>query len=179
MYARQAFLAAALVAAFAATDAGAAPVTMRTVLCYSLGAWVTPAAVVLRNPQEWTLWNESMVAAGRALAAEPVPQGVDWRREILLVVAIGERTTLTTFELEPPRRSGHHLYFTGRIETSCTQSFSSPSHVVALNRRFADSIELDPTIGTLENPCALQRPAVPAGTMADSPSWGAMKHQYR
>lgn len=173
------FIAIALGAALATTDATATPVMMRTILRYSQGAWVCPVAVVVRDSCQWTRWNESMVAAGRAAGIEPVPCGVDWSREVLLVVAIGERNTLTTFELNPPRRSGHRLSFTGRIETSSMASFSSPCHVVAIDRRFADAIELDPAIGTLENPCALLRPAVLTGATIAAPSWGAMKHQYR
>lgn len=176
---KQVFLAVALGAALATTEAIASPVTMRTILRYSQGAWLSPVAVIVHDPWQWTRWNESMVGAERAAGIEPVPSAVDWSREVLLVVAIGERTTLTSFELNPPRRSGHRLYFTGRIETSSMQTFSSPCHVVAIDRRFADAIELDPAIGTLESPCAILRLAALAGATAAGPSWGAMKHQYR
>ena len=176
---KQAFIAVALGAALATTEAIATPVMMRTILRYSQGAWVCPVAVVVRDPLQWTRWNESMVAAGRAAGIEPVPCGIDWSREVLLVVAIGERSSLTTFELNPPQRSGHRLYFTGRIETSSMQTFSSPCHVVAIDRRFADAIELDPAIGTLEDPCGLlvRRTAI-ASASADHRSWGALKHEY-
>jgi len=93
-------------------------------------------------------------------------------------------------------RSGRSLYFTGRIEPSWTQSFSSPAHVVAVDRRFADSIELDPAIGVLEYPFGMpaRRAAIGSGgglalearlesalpgSRADRPSWGALKHHYR
>jgi hypothetical protein len=184
MNTRQVLVAAALGAALAATEAAAAPETMRTILCYSLGAWTSPVAVILRCPQQWTLWNESMVATGRAAGAEPLPCGVDWSREVLLVVAIGECNTLTTFELNPPQRSGHRLYFTGRIEITPTPSFSSPCHVVAIDRRFADALELDPSIGVLEDPCGLltRHTGIASANMitnAKHHSWGALKHEYR
>lgn len=181
MHVKQVLLMTALGATLAVTEPAAAPVTTRMILHTSLGAWVSPVAVVLRSPEEWTLWNSSMVAAERAVAAEPVPPGIDWNREVVLVVAIGERSTFTTFELLPPRRSGHRLHFTGRIEASWTQSFSAPCHAVALDRRFADGIELDPGIGVLESAfpgvhaTSARRGAIAAGDR----SWGELKNAYR
>jgi len=189
-------LAGALGAAFAATEAPAAPATMRTVLRFSMSAWVSPAAVVLRSPDEWTRWNNQMAESERAVAPEPLPTGVDWNHEVLLVVALGEFTSFTTFELDPPVKSGHSLYFTGRIEPSWTQTFSSPAHVVAVDRRYADSIELDPAIGVLEDPFGLpaRRKAAEPGEIlavtgrlelagpavpATASSWGALKHRFR
>jgi len=177
-------LAAVIAAGLVVGAAEAAPVKMRTVMHYTMGAWIRPVAVVLRSADEWTRWNDQMVAAEHAVAAELLPAGVDFSREVLLVVAIGECPQLTTFELAEPERAGRTLYFTGRIERTWTQAFSSPCHVVAIDRRFADSIVLDPGIGTLESPfgaVAGRMTLAAAGASIENrtDSWGAVKHLYR
>ena len=187
--------------AFAATEEASltapAPrvVPMRKVFQSTDGAWTSPAAVILRSADEWIRWNDRMVADDRAYGAEPLPDGVDWDREIVLVVTLGLRPTITTLELDPPQRFGRGVRITGRIEDLYSSGNSTPCHVIALDRRYADDIELDPSLGTLEpaldpgDPppgghrrgahaigriAPLSQPALPAPRT----TWGAIKHQF-
>ena len=176
---------ASAVAAKGTEDPTTSSIPMRTVLRHVLGSWTSPAAVILGSEDEWKSWNNAMVAAKRAVAPEPLPSGVDWAHEVLLVVALGEQPTIVNFELEPPLRSGRKFSIGGRIEITPIQSYSSPCHVVALNRSHADAIVLDPRLGVLESliesmPSPENRARISnAPVLPISPvSWGELKHCY-
>src|SRR5688500_1964420 len=94
------------VAATGNEDPTTSSIPMRTVLRYVQGSWTSRVAVILGSEDEWNRWNNTMVASKRAVAPEPLPPGVDWTQEVLLVVSLGEQPTIVHLELEPPLRSG-------------------------------------------------------------------------
>ena len=173
------------VAATGNVDPTTSSIPMRTVLHYVQGAWTSPAAVILGSEEEWIRWNKTMVASKRAVAPEPLPPGVDWAQEVLLVVSLGEQPTIVHLELEPPLRSGRKFSISGQVERTPIQSFSAPCHVVALNRSHARDIVLDPMLGLLE-PYAGGVPLPGNRTRASNEpvqlfgpvSWGGVKHRY-
>ena len=173
------------VAATGAEGPTTSSIPMRTVLRYVQGAWTSRVAVILGSEEEWIRWNHTMVASKRAVAPEPLPSGVDWAQEVLLVVSLGEQPTIVRLELEPPLRSGRKFSISGQVETTPIQAFSAPCHVVALNRSHAKDIVLDPRLGVLE-PYAGSVPLPGNRARASnepvqfiSPvSWGEVKHRY-
>lgn len=140
-------------------------IPLRTLMDYVDGAWTGRASVVLRSPDEWIRWNKSMVDAGRAYGPEDLPEGVDWNHEAVLVVTLGEQPTVTAVEFDEPRRKGRKVRIHGRIKSTLVQAISTPCRVVAFNRRHADDLELDPVLGTLEDP-----PGIPDEESERSPS---------
>ena len=175
---------ASAVAAKGTDDPTTSAIPMRTVLHYVQGAWTSRAAVILGSEEEWIRWNHTMVASKRAVAPEPLPAGVDWAQEVLLVVSLGEQPTIVHLELEPPLRSGRKFSISGQVETTPIQSYSAPCHVVALNRSHAKDIVLDPRIGVLEPyagsvPLPGNRARASNDPVQLSPvSWGEVKHRY-
>jgi hypothetical protein len=92
-----------------ATDVMAAPLArapappMRTLMRYADGAWLARTAVVLKSAKDWNDWNDDMVAQGKAVGREAMP-AVDWAREAVLVVTMGEGGA--SLELKNARRVG-------------------------------------------------------------------------
>ena len=145
--------------ASAATNSGllespapaATTIPLRTLMDYVDGAWTGQASIVLRSPDEWVRWNQAMVDAGLAYGAEELPAGVDWHHESVLVVTAGEQATVSVVEMDPPERKGRKVRIHGRIKATLAQGISTPARVVAFERRHADDLELDPTLGQLQN----------------------------
>jgi hypothetical protein len=162
------------------------PVSFRTILHYSSGPWLAPDARVLHTPAEWVAWNHDMVRDGKAVAEEPVPAGVDWVKEVVLVATLGELPQSESLQFESVMRFDHVVFFSGHVDIEPVQSFSAPCHVIAFDRRYAGHIRLDGSLGLPDvrgyGPTA---PAVPGAErpapVAEAPrmTWGAIKAAYR
>src|SRR5258708_18317425 len=62
----------------------------RVVAGYAMSAWAARAAVVLKSEADWNAWAQEQAASRMAIDVEPAPAGVDWKREAVLVVALGD-----------------------------------------------------------------------------------------
>ena len=180
-------------------------VTCRPVASYPMAAWVAPMAVVLTSPEAWSQWNREQVDAGRAVAEEALPQGVDWTSEVVLVLAMGEVAEAHEVEVSGARRIANATELSLHIVTG--SGGRCPALVVALDRSSCRNLKLmadytldgvptqpgtyDPT-GSLasiagdENGLSLMTSLAPVkAASATSPggvkrtSWGAVKADYR
>jgi hypothetical protein len=157
---------------------------MRTVMHYADGAWTSPAAVVLKSAKDWNDWNEEMVASGRAVGKEAMPD-VDWSREAVLVVTLGQSQGPVSMDLKNGRRVGLRT----EVELSLNWSAGgySPCQVVAMDKRLARSVRL---VNAEAAGLSAQVPAYSARTLANqsmsnpatavaAASWGELKDMYR
>jgi hypothetical protein len=187
---RTATLAAmALTLALTASLAAAAPgvaerakssVPCRLVATYTMSAWLAPAAVVLSSPAAWQAWNDQMVNDGLAVAAEPLPQDVDWSKESVLVLALGEVSGLYHLEMLSARRGLNGTTVSLKVEVG--QGGSSPALVMAMPKPAARRLMLDceyamPECRTYPEPTLATMGG--AEPVAVATSWGAMKAEYR
>jgi len=189
---RTATLAAmALTLALNASLAAAAPVVAerakssvpcRTVAAYTMSAWMAPAAVVLNSAAAWQAWNDQMVNDDLAVAAEPLPQDVDWSKESVLVLALGEVSDLYHLEMLGARRGLNGTTVSLKVEVG--HGGSSPALVVAMPKSAARRLTLDcayampmPECRTYVEPTLATMGG--AEPVAVATSWGAMKAEYR
>ncbi len=162
------------------------PVDCRTLMNYGMSAWLAPASVVLTSPEAWAAWNREMVEAGHAVAEEPMPAGVDWAREAVVVLAMGEQHS-GSYELHVAgaTRSLSSTHMSLHVETG--RGGTSPALVVAMDRNAARRLTLsaDYTLaGMPMTPEMYEAPGLsaadasaPAGPVATT--WGALKAEYR
>ena len=158
-------------------------VAMRTVLAYDDGAWTSPVAVVLRSAADWTAWNHEMVERGMAVGEEPLPAGIDWSREAVLVVALGGEGSRV--RLQNARRIGL------RTELEAVLSHDGggeyPCHVVAMDKRLLKDVRLTNAAQCgLPAQVSVYAPAAALATANDAAapapvaaSWGEVKDAYR
>ena len=191
---RTATLAAmALTLALTASMAAAAPkdgaverakstVACRIVANYTMSAWMAPAAMVLHSAGAWKTWNERMAEEGLAVAAEAEPQGVDWARESVVVLALGELAECYHMEMTGVRRtlSGTTL----SLHMGPGNGGTSPALVLAMPKSAAARLKLacDTTSGLPELRTYPEASLAAAGDLpptALATSWGAMKAEYR
>ena len=155
---------------------------MRTLMHYADGAWTSPAAVVLKSAKDWNDWNEEMVASGKAVGKEAMPN-VDWTREAVLVVTLGE--SQMSMDLKNGRRVG--LRTEVELSLNWSQGGSTPCQVVAMDKRLAKNVRL---VNAEAAGLSAQVPAYSARTLANQPmsnppsvvadaSWGEVKDMYR
>jgi hypothetical protein len=160
-------------------------VDCRTLETYSMSAWLAPAAVVLTSPEAWAAWNSEMVESGQAVAEEMLPAGVNWNREAVLVLALGEQGASYRLELMHATRSMSSTEMSLHVATG--QGGSSPALVVALERSAVNNLQLtaDYTVDGMPNtPALYSTPALDAMASGTAPvavatSWGALKVEYR
>ncbi len=153
----------------------------RTVENYSMSAWVAPVAMVLHSAAQWEKWNERMAEEGLAVAAEAMPAGVDWSKECVLVLALGELPEARHLSLTGVTRglSGTRLNLT--VEAG--RGGRAPALVLAMPKSAASRLTLaSDTMGLPE--CRTYSEASLAGNAIGEPvavatSWGAMKAEYR
>ena len=157
---------------------------MRTLMHYTDGAWTAPAAVILKSAQDWNAWNEEMVAAGKAVGKEAMPN-VDWSREAVLVVALGESQNPISVELKNGRRVGLRTEI--ELSMNWNEGGSSPCHVVAIDKRLAKNVRLvnAEAAGLSAQVPAYSSRMIANQSMGDAPgvvadaSWGQVKDAYR
>lgn len=162
------------------------PVDCRTLESYAMSAWLAPAAVVLTSPEAWAAWNAEMVESGNAVAEEALPAGVDWAREVVLVMALGEQNAPYAMELTEATRSLTSTRMSLHVEAG--RGGTSPALVVALPRHAAHNLSLaaDYTVAGLPSSPEMYEAAGLAAANASgdaapvtTASWGAMKAEYR
>ena len=153
----------------------------RTVETYAMSAWMAPVAMVLHSAGQWEKWNEQMADAGMAVAAEALPEGVDWSKECVLVLALGELSEATSLSLTGVTRglSGTRLSLT--VEAG--HGGRTPALVLAMPKSAAAHLTLSCNTKGLPE-CRTYSAASVAGDAIGDPvavatSWGAMKADYR
>lgn len=158
-------------------------VAMRTLLAYDDGAWTSPVAIVLRSAADWTSWNHEMVERGMAIGEEPMPAGIDWNREAVMVVALGGEGSRV--RLQNARRIGLRTELDAALSQDGTGEY--PCHVVAMDKRLLKNVRL-----TNAAQCGLPAQVsiyVPGAALASTnsaaapapvaTSWGEVKDAYR
>jgi len=157
---------------------------MRTLMHYADGAWTSPAAVILKSAKDWNDWNEEMVASGKAVGKEAMPN-VDWTREAVLVVTLGESQSPISMELKNGRRVG--LRTEVELSVNWSDGGSAPCQVVAMDKRLAKNIRL---VNAEVAGLSAQVPAYSSRNLANQlngnaptavaeASWGEVKDAYR
>jgi hypothetical protein len=186
-----ALVAMALTLAVMAPTASAAPgaaerakksAACRTVENYTMSAWIAPAVVVVHSAAGWNKWNEQMAADGLALAAEAVPQGVDWAKECVVVVALGELSGPYAVSMKGAKRtlSGVQVM----LEVEAGHGGSSPALVLAMPRSASQNLSLVsdaialPELRTYPE-SNLAGDGDGGNPVAAGTSWGAVKAEYR
>ena len=160
-------------------------VAMRTLMAYDDGAWTSPVAVVLKSVADWAAWNHEMVERGMAVGEEPVPAGVDWSKEAVLVVALGGgHVPASRVRLQNAHRVGVHIEM--EVVASRDGSGAYPCHVVAMDKHLLKYVRLANAAqcGLAEQVAVYQAGATLAATNASAPvaiaaSWGEVKDAYR
>jgi hypothetical protein len=155
---------------------------MRTLMNYADGAWMAPAAVVLKSAKDWNDWNDDMVAQGKAVGREAMPN-VNWATEVVLVVTLGATENAAALELKNPRRMG--LKTEVELAVRYGQGGAAPAYVVAMDKRMAKSVRLvnAEAVGlSAQVPAYDSRPAVMQANAANAAlatSWVELKDAYR
>jgi hypothetical protein len=158
---------------------------MRTLMCYGEGAWMAPTAVILKSERDWNEWNDAMLEAGRSVSSVKAPAGIDWAKEAVLVVALGQSEQNATLTLKSARRVG--LRTEVELEMTWGAGGTSPCHVVAMDKRLLKNVRLqNAEAAGLASQVQAYTPnaavakadgmATPVAVMA---SWGAVKAEYR
>jgi len=159
--------------------APAAP--MRTLMRYTDGAWLAPTAVVLKSAKDWNDWNDEMVAEGKAVGRESMPQ-VDWAKESVVVVTMGKGGA--SLELKNARRVG--LRTDVELSLNWAEGGAAPCHVVAMGKHLVNRLRL---VNAEAAGLSAQVPAYSHRSQLAAPnagsdanvalSWGEVKDAYR
>ena len=163
-------------------------VACRSLASYPMAAWVAPMAVVLTSPEAWSRWNREQVDAGRAVAEEALPQGVDWTREVVVVLALGEVVEPHTVEVKGARRSKNATQLDLHVEMG--RGGRCPALVLALDRGAGRNVKLaaDYLVTGMPTEPGTYDVAGASGSLATAgndgglvlmTSWGAVKAEYR
>jgi hypothetical protein len=162
-------------------------VACRTVATYGMSAWVAPMAVVLTSPEAWSQWNREQVDAGRAVAEEALPMGVDWTKEVVLVLALGEVSEAHSVELTSARRNLNVTELNLHVEPQ--RGGNCPALVLCLERGARRNVKLltDYTLKGVPTEPGLYESAASLASTQDHDgdglvlvtSWGAIKAEYR
>jgi hypothetical protein len=159
-------------------------IQMRTLMQYDMGAWMAPAAVVLNSAEDWASWNEEMVAQGKAVGVEAAP-AVDWSREAVVVVCLGENPTGNwRVEMKSARKVGKRASV--QVHVTMDAGGSAPCHVIAMEKLAAQALQLScdcavagmPRQAQVYTGGGLQLASAEGGSL-NQVSWGALKHEYR
>jgi hypothetical protein len=188
--------AAALTAAMlmtAAPVANAAPTAdllarkaaMRTLMNYGEGAWMAPSAIILKSAQDWTEWNDAMVEAGRSVSSVKAPADIDWTKEAVLVVSLGQSQQNASLNLKSVRRIGLRTEID--MELTWGAGGTSPCHVVALDKRMVKNVVLRNAAAAglaAQVPAYMPNAAVAQADAMATPvamvaTWGELKDAYR
>jgi hypothetical protein len=154
-------------------------VSTRTVMQYGQGAWTGYAAVVLKSEADWTSWNAYMAANNMAVGSEPAPKNVDWTKEALLVVSMGENlNTAYSVDVAGAARTMSETEVT--LGMSANAGGNDPCVVVAMDKRLADVVMLmnGPAGVPVRVPVWMAPQAQNAGANVAA-TWGAVKAAYR
>jgi hypothetical protein len=163
-------------------------VACRSLATYPMSAWVAPMAVVLTSPEAWSRWNREQVDAGRAVAEEAMPQGVDWTREVVVVLAMGEVSEPHMVEVKGARRNQNATQLDLHVEMG--RGGRCPALVLALDRGAGRNVKLaaDYLLAGVPTEPGTYDATGAAGNVATSgddgglvvmTSWGAVKAEYR
>jgi hypothetical protein len=162
-------------------------VACRTIASYPMAAWVSPMAVVLTSPQAWSQWNREQVEAGRAVAEEALPAGVDWAKEVVIVLALGEVSEMHYVEAKGARRAPQGATELNlHVETG--RGGNCPALVICLDRSAHRNVKLmaDYTLNGVPNPgtydavgSSLATSGANDGGLVVTTSWGSIKAEYR
>lgn len=186
-----ALAAMALTLAMTAPSASAAPgaaerakknASCRTVENYTMSAWIAPAVVVLNSRAAWKNWNEQMAAEGLALAAEAAPENVDWAKESVVVVALGELSGPYAVKLNGAKRTLSGVQVQLEIESG--HGGSSPALVLAMPKSASRNLSLISDAMALPEMRTYPESNLAGDDANDGPvaagtSWGAVKAEYR
>jgi hypothetical protein len=161
-------------------------VSCRPVASYQMSAWVAPMAVVLTSPEAWSQWNREQVAAGRSVGEETLPANVDWTKEVVVVLALGELSESHHVELRGARRWLNETELSLHVETG--RGGQCPALVLALERSARRNVKLmaDYTLGGVPTtPGTYDAAGAPLASADDDgglvvvTSWGSLKAEYR
>jgi hypothetical protein len=166
-------------------DKAVRQVTCRAIATYGMAAWVAPMAVVVTSPVAWSQWNAEQANAGRAVGEEALPAGVDWSKEVVVVVSLGELSAPLTVELTGGQKRNSQTELNLRVLTG--QGGNCPALVLALDRANCKNVRLVPDYTLTGVPLA---PPIYDGTttlaaagdddgLTVVTSWGAIKAEYR
>jgi len=185
-----ALVAMALTLALTASVAGAAPpsgaseraksAACRTVETYSLSAWVVPATVVLHSAGAWKQWNKEMAENGLAVAEEAVPANVDWNKEAVVVVALGELSEARHLKLASSRREANGVHLTVALESG--SGGNAPALVLAMSKNSAQNLVVSCDAVALPEVRTYPESQLAGGAGDPSTvlmSWGSLKAEYR
>jgi hypothetical protein len=156
-------------------------VAMRTLLHYTDGAWVVNTSIILKSEHDWQEWNDSMVATGKAVGAEACPSGVDWTKEAVLVVALGQGGGY----VDLPRARRVALHTDVDLVVGPGSWDSAPCQVVAMDRKMLNNCRLmngssAQPVPVYVSPSAAQIQVAGSGASETlNASWGAVKAEYR
>ena len=162
-------------------------VACRTIASYPMAAWVSPMAVVLTSPQAWSQWNREQVEAGRAVAEEAMPAGVDWAKEVVVVLALGEVSESHWVEAKGARRTlAGATELSLHVETG--RGGNCPALVICLDRNARKNVKLsaDYSLGNVPTePGTYDAVGNSLASAGDDEgltlvtSWGAIMAEYR
>jgi hypothetical protein len=162
-------------------------VSCRAVAAYQMSAWVAPMAVVLTSPQAWSQWNREQVDAGRSVGEEALPAGVDWNREVVVVLALGEISESHQVELRGARRWLNETELSLHVEAG--RGGRCPALVLALDRNARRNVKLMADYSLAGVPTMPGTYDAAGATLASTEgdddglvlvtSWGAVKAEYR
>lgn len=153
----------------------------RTVENYTMSAWMAPVAMVLHSAAQWEKWNERMAEEGLAVAAEALPANVDWSKEAVLVLALGELSDARRMSLTGVTSGLNGTRLNLKVEAG--HGGRTPALVLAMSKSAAGRLSLaSNTMGLPE--CRTYSETNLAGDAMGEPvavatSWGAMKAEYR
>ncbi len=186
-----ALAAMAMTLVMTASLAGAAPrnaaecakksAACRTVENYAMSAWMAPVAMVLHSAAQWEKWNERMAEEGLAVAPEALPANVDWAKEAVLVLALGELSDARRMSLTGVTSGLNGTRLSLKVEAG--HGGRTPALVLAISKSAAGRLTLaSDTMGLPE--CRTYSETNLAGDAMGAPvavatSWGAMKAEYR
>jgi hypothetical protein len=159
-------------------------VACRTIASYPVAAWVSPMAVVLTSPQAWSQWNREQVEAGRAVGEEALPAGVDWTKEVVVVLAMGEVAQNHKVELRGARRNMGSTELNLHVEAG--SGGYAPALVICLEKNARRNVKLAADYThNMPEPATYDAVGEALASSGDDEglvlmtSWGAVKAEYR
>jgi len=164
-----------------AADRAKQSASCRTVENYTMSAWIAPAVMVLQSKAAWNNWNEQMAAEGLAVAAEAAPANVDWAKESVIVVALGELSGPYAVSLKGAKRTLSGVQVSLGIESG--HGGTSPALVLAMPKSASRNLTLISDAMALPEMRTYPEANLAGdgndGPVAAGTSWGALKAEYR
>lgn len=159
------------------------------------GMWKAPVLVYAGNPSQWQEVMGQMALNGELDYSPPVPEGVDWSRQAVVLVSLGAYPNYqyNGVQVNEVRVSGRHMLVDVSVEPGQPNMGvrTAPYHMVVVDccgprapgLRDKDSLPLKISVRTSS---AAPGSGMSAGsdTDTDAPgvvqlSWGAVKGEYR